>query len=168
MKWREIFMNEKKERKDFYNEKISAIEAANFLRLPERTFYKYVEDGVIPKIRDGEYLLGDVVNSYWRNQMGKKGLMIAKTRLTNAEAELRELELAEQRGDVIRKSAVSMAWGENVINCKAKLLSIPTKIAPELVGQDLIIIQQKLKAAIYEALKELADYDAKQFMVTTS
>ncbi|MBR0317503.1 MAG: hypothetical protein IJQ99_11630 [Synergistaceae bacterium] len=161
-------MNEKKERKDFYNEKISAIEAANFLRLPERTFYKYVEDGVIPKIRDGEYLLGDVVNSYWRNQMGKKGLMIAKTRLTNAEAELRELELAEQRGDVIRKSAVSMAWGENVINCKAKLLSIPTKIAPELVGQDLIIIQQKLKAAIYEALKELADYDAKQFMVTTS
>ena len=168
MKWREIFMNEKKERKDFYNEKISAIEAANFLRLPERTFYKYVEDGVIPKIRDGEYLLGDVVNSYWRNQMGKKGLMIAKTRLTNAEAELRELELAEQRGDVIRKSAVSMAWGENVINCKAKLLSIPTKIAPELVGQDLIIIQQKLKAAIYEALKELADYDAKQFMVTPS
>ena len=94
--------------------------------------------------------------------MGKKGLMIAKTRLTIAEAELRELELAEQRGDVIRKSAVSLAWGENVVNCKSKLLSIPTKIAPELVGQDLRTIQQKLKLAIYEALKELADYD-KQF-----
>lgn len=103
-----------------------------------------------------------ILDTLTRSQMGKKGLMIAKTRLTNAEAELRELELAEQRGDVIRKSAVSLAWGENVVNCKSKLLSIPTKIAPELVGQDLRTIQQKLKLAIYEALKELADYD-KQF-----
>ncbi len=156
-------MNAKKEREDFYNKKVSAIEAANFLRLPERTFYKLVEDGAILKVSDGEYILGDVVHSYWRSQMGKKGLMIAKTRLTNAEAELRELELAEQRGDVIRKSDVSKAWADNVINCKSKLLSIPTKIAPELVGQELRNIQQKLKGAIYEALKELADYDAKQF-----
>ena len=42
-------------------------------------------------------------------------------------------------------------------------MSIPTKIAPELVGQDLRSIQQKLKNAIYETLEELADYDEKQF-----
>ena len=159
-------MNPRKNRKNYYAEEVSAIEAADFLRLPERTFYKLVEDGVIPKVEDGVYVLGDVVHAYWRSQMGKKGLMVAKTRLTNAEAELRELELAEQRGDVIRKSAISMAWGENVINCKSKLLSIPTKIAPELVGQDLRTIQQKLKCVIYEALKELADYDQQQLQKT--
>ena len=156
-------MNQKKNRKNYYAEEVSAIEAADFLRLPERTFYKFVEDGVIPKVDEGVYILGDVVHAYWRSQMGKKGLMIAKTRLTNAEAEQKELELAEQRGEVIRKSAVIMAWGENVINCKSKLLSIPTKIAPELVGQDLRTIQQKLKSAIYETLNELAEYDEKQF-----
>ena len=46
------------------------------------------------------------------------------------------------------------------MNIRAKLLSIPTKISPELVGKDLLTIQAKLKAAVYEALEELADYDA--------
>ena len=57
-------------------------------------------------------------------------------------------------------------WADNVSNAKTRLLSIPVKIAPELVGQDLLTMQNKLKDAIYEALKELADYDGRRITST--
>lgn len=145
--------------RNFRTEKITPVEAAKFLQLPERTFYRLVETGVIPKSEDGEYILGEVVESYWSNQFDAQGLNTARTRLTTAQAELKELELAEQRGEIHRASAVAKVWTDSVINAKTRLLAIPTKTGPQLVGQDLQTIVATLKDAIYEALKELADYD---------
>ena len=150
----------KKQSRNFRAEKVTPAEAALFLKLPERSFFRLVETGVIPKVSEGEYLLGEVVESYWRNQFDSEGLKAAQTRLVTAQAELKENELAEQRGELHRASVVQKIWGERNVNIRAKLLSIPTKISPELVGKDLLTIQAKLKAAVYEALEELADYDA--------
>ena len=47
----------RKKVRDFRGEKVSALEAAKFLNLPERSFYRLVETGVIPKSGDGEYIL---------------------------------------------------------------------------------------------------------------
>ena len=150
----------KNQTRNFRTEKVTPTEAALFLKLPERSFFRRVETGVIPKVSEGEYLLGEVVESYWRNQFDSEGLKAAQTRLVTAQAELKENELAEQRGELHRASVVQKIWSERNVNIRAKLLSIPTKISPELVGQDLLTIQAKLKAAVYEALEELADYDA--------
>lgn len=150
----------KNQTRNFRTEKVTPTEAALFLKLPERSFFRLVETGVIPKVSEGEYLLGEVVESYWRNQFDSEGLKAAQTRLVTAQAELKENELAEQRGELHRASVVQKIWSERNVNIRAKLLSIPTKISPELVGQDLLTIQAKLKAAVYEALEELADYDA--------
>ena len=46
--------------------------------------------------------------------------------------------------------------------------SIPVKIAPELVGQNLLVIQEKLKSVIDEALKELAEYDGRRITSTAA
>ena len=135
-------------------------EAANFLNLSKSTFFRLIEAGIIPRSDDGNYVLGEVVEAYWRNQFDSEGLRAAQTRLVTAQAELKEAELAEQRGELHRASVVQKIWSERNVNIRAKLLSIPTKISPELVGKDLLTIQAKLKAAVYEALEELADYDA--------
>lgn len=100
-----------------------------------------------------------MINAYWRNQFDSEGFDAARTRLTTAQAELKELELAEMRGELHRASAIAEVWSKNVINAKTRLLAIPTKTAPELIGQDLNTIASKLKNAIYEALYELADYN---------
>ena len=50
-------------------------------------------------------------------------------------------------------------WCDNVVRAKTKLLSLPTKIAPELVGQDVAEIQLRLADEIEQALKELAEYN---------
>ena len=149
----------KKELRDFRAEKVRGAEAAAFLNIPERTFYHLAETGVIPKAEDGGFVLGEVTEAYWRNQFDSEGLTAARTRLVTAQAELAEAELAEARGELHRAAAVAKVWTDNVSNAKTRLLAIPSKVGPELVGHEATAIQAKLKAAIYEALKELADYD---------
>ena len=121
-----------------------------------------MEEGVIPKADNGKYILGDITKAYWEARLVTGGLEAEQTRLTKAKADLAELELAEHRGEVHRAAAVMRVWADNVTNAKTKLLSIPTKLTPELVGKDLQEIQAKLKAEISEALNELADYDERR------
>ena len=149
----------KTQSRDFRGIRVTPAEAAAFLQVPERTFYRLVETGIIPKAGDGEYILGEVVESYWRNQFDTEGLKAAQTRLTTAQAELKELELAEQRGELHRASAIAKVWADNVLNAKKKLLAIPTKIPPMLVGQDVQTIRKRLEDEIKESLRELAGYD---------
>ena len=152
--------NPKKEIRDFRNMTVNFEEAAKFLNLSKSSFYRLIETGVIPKAGEGEYILGEVVESYWRNQFDAEGLKAAQTRLTTAQAELKELELAEQRGEMHRASAIRKIWSENVFNTRAKLLMIPQKMPPLLVGRDEETIRRRLLDEINDALKELADYDA--------
>ena len=158
----------KNQSRNFRTMKVTAPEAAAFLNLPERSFYRLVETGVIPKAGEGEYILGEVVESYWRNQFDSEGLKAAQTRLVTAQAELKEAELAENRGELHRASAIAKVWTDQVLNAKTHLLAIPTKVGPMLVGQELQVIVKKLKDAIYEALKELADYDSEKITRTAA
>ena len=158
----------KNEVKDYRTQVISAPEAALLLRMPERSFFRLVETGIIPKSSDGEYILGEVVESYWRSQFDSESLKAAQTRLVTAQAELKELELAEERGELHRAAAVVKVWTDNVSNARTRLRSIPVKIAPELVGQNLLVIQEKLKSVIDEALKELAEYDGRPITSTAA
>ena len=152
----------KKEFRDFRAEKIRGVEAAALLNIPERTFYYLVEVGVIPKSEDGTFVLGAVLDAYIRKQTDTNSLTAAKIRLTTAQAEKEELELEKRRGELVSAEAVKKVWAQDALNCKAKLLAIPIKIAPELVGLSPTAIQAKLKAVIYEALRELAGYAAER------
>ena len=154
--------NPKKDGTDYRKMRVSFDQVADFLHVSKSAFYRLIKAGVIPKSEDGKYILGEVVEAYWRNQFDSEGLKAAQTRLVTAQAELKEAELAEQRGELHRASAIAKVWTDNVLNARTRLLAIPTKIAPELIGQDLQTVQQKLKTAIYEALKELAEYDGEK------
>ena len=160
--------NPKKEIRDFRNMTVNFEEAAKFLNLSKSSFYRLIETGVIPKSGEGEYILGEVVESYWRNQFDSEGLKAAQTRLVTAQAELKEAELAENRGELHRASAIAKVWTDQVLNAKTHLLAIPTKVGPMLVGQELQVIVKKLKDAIYEALRELADYDSEKITRTAA
>ena len=145
--------NNRKDDTDYRKIRVSFDQAAAFLNMSKSAFYRLIEAGVIPKSDDGKYILGEVVESYWRNQFDSEGLKVA---------ELKENELAEQRGELHRASAIAKVWTDNVLNAKKKLLAIPTKIPPMLVGQDVQTIRIKLEEEIKEALRELADYDGEK------
>lgn len=53
---------------------------------------------------------------------------------------------------------------EMLANFKAKLLSIPTKIAPEIVGySETSLVEDILKREMYETLEELSEYNPEDF-----
>lgn len=83
----------------------------------------------------------------------------ARTRKINAEAEIAELELAKIRGTLCLTDDVVKAWETVLHACKAKFLSLPTKVAPVLANEsDVAIIKDQLENAIREALTELSNY----------
>lgn len=156
-----------KEIRNFREYIISAAEASNFLKVNERTFNRMVEAGKIPQESYGNYVFGDVYDAYVASIFDSKGLKEAQTRLVTAQAEIKENELAEQRGELHRSSAVAKVWTDNVINAKTRLLAIPNKLAPVLVGQDVKAIREKIEDEIKEALTELAEYDGEKITRTS-
>lgn len=83
----------------------------------------------------------------------------ARTRKINAEAEIAELELARIRGTLCLTDDVVKAWETVLHSCKAKFLSMPSKVAPIMANEsDVAIIKDHLENAIREALLELSNY----------
>jgi hypothetical protein len=55
---------------------------------------------------------------------------------------------------------VVKAWESVLHACRAKMLAVPTKMAPVLAGtSDVNVIKERLDEAVREALEELANYN---------
>ncbi len=84
----------------------------------------------------------------------------ARTRKINAEAEIAELELQRIKATMCFTADVVKAWESVLHACRAKLLAVPTKMAPIVSGiSDTGVIKDRIEDAIREALDELANYN---------
>ena len=80
----------------------------------------------------------------------------ARRRKMAAEAALVELDLAKRRGEVIEIEEVAGVVGDDYANVRAKLLALPTKLAPQLIGaEDLAECKSLIERGVAEALEEL-------------
>jgi phage terminase Nu1 subunit (DNA packaging protein) len=83
----------------------------------------------------------------------------ARRRKLAAEAELAELDAAVRRGDVVPVEMVAKIIADQFTACRARFLSIPTKLAPVLISStDMVECRTLLEAAVDEALHELVGY----------
>jgi len=86
----------------------------------------------------------------------------ARTRKMLVDAAIAEMELAKARREYVAAEDVEAVWADVFANAKARLLSIPTTLAPMLLGQDDIAeIKDILEKAVHDCLEELAAYDPK-------
>lgn len=84
----------------------------------------------------------------------------ARTRKVNAEAEIAELDLAKIRGELCRTDDVVKAWSDVLYACRAKFLSLPTKLAPVVSTEtEIAVIRDIIERQVHEALAELANYE---------
>jgi phage terminase Nu1 subunit (DNA packaging protein) len=80
-----------------------------------------------------------------------------RVRLLRADADLREIELATKRSQLVAIQDVEYAMTDLVLTTKARIMAIPPRLAPELVGElSHVMIQAKLEKACKEALSYLA------------
>lgn len=80
----------------------------------------------------------------------------AKRRKMAAEASLVELELMKEQGLLVEVNKIADDFGEQLSNFKAKMISIPSKCAAQVLTCDNVQeIKSILEDAIYEALNEV-------------
>lgn len=82
--------------------------------------------------------------------------LVAEANKEEAIARIKTLEADEREGQLVNAEEVLLSWENLIIDCKAKLLALPVKLALELSGLDNPEeIQIKLTEVIDEALREL-------------
>ena len=70
-----------------------------------------------------------------------------------------ELKLAERRGELIEREVVRATWAGLVASFRARMLAIPSKVAPQIaVPGKVQQAEELLAAAVHEALAEVAGH----------
>lgn len=81
----------------------------------------------------------------------------ARAKKTVHEAKLAEYEEREKAGELIEVELVRNEWQQILANVRAKLLSLPTKLAAQALGANTLAEMEALLAdGVHEALQELA------------
>lgn len=94
---------------------------------------------------------------------GKLGetLTAARARKESALASLHELELRLRRGELLEAGQVEAAWTKHILAARERLLGLPGKLAPRVLGKtDVIEIQEAIRREIYHSLTALGQYQA--------
>jgi hypothetical protein len=139
-------------------------EIARFTDIPESTVNYWHGKGFIPESDDMGIIVRSIV-AYLKRQIEEKqkkkddknDYFAEKTRLTSAQADKVELENAVRSGELFEARECERVWANYIGNCRARLLSMPTKLAPELAAvSDPLIVEGILRSTIYEALRELS------------
>jgi phage terminase Nu1 subunit (DNA packaging protein) len=143
---------------------------SKLLDLTPQRVNQLVNQGIIPRAERGRYELVPVVRAYIHFLRDRKiqgdvhgdDYSTYRTRLTKARAEMAEKENAQLDSKLIPADDAKQAWSAMVANARARLLSIPNKIAPIVCAAETINeAREIIKIEIYEALNELADVEIK-------
>jgi len=91
-----------------------------------------------------------------------------RARLAKAQADKTELQLEVENGNLLLVDEVESTWADIVTAIRAKLLSLPTRISPQLIDLTQPEMESVLQEQIYEALEELANSDLSENEKTKS
>ena len=142
---------------------------AKALNLTPRRVQQLKSEGM-PSVGRGQYELGPCMAWYIRYlqaALEKRGpnvipdtpdLLAEKTRLAREQGDKLSIENSIKRGELVYVSEVVSTWSDHIVSCRAKLLGLPTKVAPQLVNQtNANAIAGKLRDEIDAALYELSE-----------
>jgi hypothetical protein len=101
------------------------------------------------------------VNKPARRKLPDEQFVDAQRRKESALADLRELELAEKRGELLNASEVSTAIHELISTAKSKLLLLGDELGDRLAAEsDPIRCREMVNAEVRSALTALSKYKA--------
>ncbi len=140
-------------------------QVAHVLNISERRIQQLAKEG-LPREERGKYDLANCMIWYIRylqkkleskslgsEDFGRSSFLAEKRRLVKADAELREIELAEKRKQLVSIADVEKSWTDLILEAKARVLAIAPRIAADLVGEtSRVMIQAKIEKAAKDAL----------------
>jgi phage terminase Nu1 subunit (DNA packaging protein) len=155
---------------------VNSITLGDAWGITDRRVRQLVDEGVIEPVSRGKYNFFECTRKYcgYLRQISEAGTEKKEVKLDydteraaheKIKREKSELQLKVMRGELHRSEDVEFVMTNIIANAKARLLSIPPKAAPMLIGYSNISkIQDILQKHIEEALKELSEYDSELFI----
>lgn len=144
---------------------VTNAELCALLGVTRNTVKEYVKAGLFQPLRHGAYDAAVAVPAVCAHlRKTSSGVPTSaetdadRARIIKAKAEMAEMELARQKGELWRKDHVVHVFGEQMTTTRARLLAIPTRAAPQLVGCTTVAeIAAKLRDEVHEALTALSE-----------
>lgn len=128
-------------------------------------------DGVVVRAGHGQYKLLATIQKFLAYQKSKpknqhsgdgsedgQSYEAHRARLTKAKADIAEMDAEIKKGTAHDAEAVAAVWSDMIGNARQKLLAIPNGLADAMEGMSVQERQEAIQAAVFEALKELAEY----------
>jgi phage terminase Nu1 subunit (DNA packaging protein) len=151
---------------------------ANLFGITERRIQQLVQEGM-PKESRGKYDLLKCVRWYVRflhsviekTSVPSGGAEYVserdeRIRSIRADADLKEIELAKQRGQLVSIRDVEKVMTDLVLTTKARIFGVAPRIAPDLVGEtSRIMAHAKIEKGLVEALLPLSKYEVEGMFV---
>lgn len=116
---------------------------AKLLMLSERRVQQLTAEGVIPKAERGRYELAPAVQGYIRylqdrsvgaGHVGPIDYQAEKARLTKAQADTAEIELAKARADVVGIKLIERNLSNLFAEIRSNIRNIPDRVVSSLIG----------------------------------
>lgn len=149
---------------------------ADMFGLASRRIIQLTDEGILERVGRGSYNLNKSVFAYVAHLKSKTGVtsdskaletekLTEDMMLKRAKREKAELDLKLFKGDLHKAEEVEKLYTGMVLNAKAKLDSVPSKLAPKLVNiKDVNYIFELIQNEIIRAEDELAEYDLTAFL----
>lgn len=141
---------------------------ARLLMITERRVQQLVKEGVIPKATRGRYELEPAVQGYVRYLQERSirsdespiDYHVEKARLTKAQADMAEIEVARARADVVGVAQLEKNLSGLFAEVQTGMRNIPGRVAASLVAaKDERTVKKVLGDEIDQVLQALADAD---------
>lgn len=154
---------------------VSSTVLADLFGLTTRRIRMLADEGVIQKTSRGRYNLQENIKSYIVYLKASQDLKEKtiddeldpdkeRALLTRRQREKLDLEIAAMRGKMHLSGDVERVMNDMLANFRAKLIAMPTKVAPILIAKnDVSEVQELLQREIFETLQELSCYDPSAF-----
>lgn len=142
----------------------------------DRRIRQLAEEGTVVRAAKGRYKLLDSVMNYIltlkvaaeaagaESQEGELDLEEEKALHERVKRHISELKLQTMKGELHKSGDVERVMADMLASVRTKLLAMPAKLAPMLVGRsDAGYIRTAVNKEVLECLNELKDYDPKDF-----
>jgi hypothetical protein len=151
------------------NETVSARELAVIIDLTERRVNQISkEKDIFPKDASGKFLVVQSVYNFYKDKFGHEDVSVAlereKVEHEKIKRQKSELILAKMRNELHDAATIEKVMTDMLVTFRNRMLSIPSKLAPQIIGQRNIgKISELIAKEVNDALTELSDYDPSMF-----
>ena len=147
-------------------------DVARHLGMSHKNANELINKGVIARKNRGAYDLDEARSQYiqhvreiaaGRAKHGELDLQEERARLAKEQADAKEMENDVLRGSLVAIEDVAVSIEKQLTRVRTRLLSVPTKVAPEAHASPTVKeVQRLMEDAIIEALNELVGYNKQE------